>query len=295
MKIAILALLLPLLAAAQPADPSPHQIQHPRTDIRVTVRGDWRLVPFPGDADVMDLTRPDEGLQVLVWTTETEMTGLRYLRKMAGMKAFSPEVEIRACDINGRDAWAVWGPGRERGRDVRTYLAVIDDTTRLILVQAWCRPDDWQTRNDELWRIVTSVVVPTEAMAAFGATDHDVRSVSELDVDELNARIAAGVAAGACWTEEAMLIALHFAGEAVQSMKKTVTVDCPGERYEQPDQGVIVVTVTELGFLDDAIGGERRRTWLARNDDGLWTVQRALRAQLCRRLDQVYWSGGACP
>ena len=130
---------------------------------------------------------------------------------------------------------------------------------------------------------------------SFGSTAYEVRSVQQLDITALNDRIEAAAARQESWTTEAILVALHFAGPGLQSMQKSVVVDCSGERYESDDPGTVVVTITESGVLDDAIGGERYRFWLTCDCEGTWRISAALWAQLCRRMHQIYYSAESCP
>ncbi|MDD3581726.1 MAG: hypothetical protein PHW74_11980 [Desulfobacca sp.] len=81
---------------------------------------------------------------------------------------------------------------------------------------------------------------------------------------------------GQAWPQEAILVALRFAGEDLKGHTKTIEVRMPPEQRNEA-----VVTVTASGYLVDAIGGERWRLWLAKGADGLWTIKRALWAQLC--------------
>jgi len=124
----------------------------------------------------------------------------------------------------------------------------------------------------------------------FGVTDVKVRSVKSLDVEKLNQEIAAAQKSGQAWPRQAVLVALKCSSEGLKGHTKAIEVRTPPEQRHEA-----VVTVTESGYLDDAIGGERWRLWLALDPGGTWTVKRALWAQLCQRPSHTYYSADACP
>jgi hypothetical protein len=124
----------------------------------------------------------------------------------------------------------------------------------------------------------------------FGVTDVEVRSVKSLDVEKLNREIAAAQQSGKAWPQQAVLVALKCSSEGLKGHTKAIEARTPPEQGQEA-----VVTVTESGYLDDAIGGERWRLWLTQDPKGTWTVKRALWAQLCQRPTHTYYSADACP
>jgi hypothetical protein len=124
----------------------------------------------------------------------------------------------------------------------------------------------------------------------FGVTDVEVRSVKSLDVEKFNQEIAAAKQSGQAWPQQAVLVALKCSSEDLKGHTKAIDVRTPPEQGQEA-----VVTVTESGYLDDAMGGERWRLWLTQDSEGTWTVKRALYAQLCQRPTHTYYSADACP
>ena len=124
----------------------------------------------------------------------------------------------------------------------------------------------------------------------FGVKDVEVRSVQSLKVDKLNQEIAAARQGGQAWPQQAVLVALKCSTEGLKGHTKLIEVRTPPEQRNEA-----VVTITESGYLDDAIGGERWRLWLAQDPEGTWTVKRALWAQLCQRPSHKYYAAEACP
>ncbi|MEJ2093094.1 MAG: hypothetical protein P8X65_12965 [Syntrophobacterales bacterium] len=109
-------------------------------------------------------------------------------------------------------------------------------------------------------------------------------------MEKLNQEIAAAKQSGKAWPQQAVLVALKCSTEGLKGRAKVIEVHTPPEQRQEA-----VVTVTESGYLDDAISGERWRLWLAQDPEGIWTVKRALWAQLCQRPTHKYYSAAACP
>ena len=124
----------------------------------------------------------------------------------------------------------------------------------------------------------------------FGLSDIEVRSVKTLDVNQLNTGISEAAGKGGTWTRDAVLVALKFVGAGLKGNTKIIDVRTPPE-----SQDIATITVTESGYPDDAIGGERWRLWLSKSPKGAWTIQRALWAQLCQRPGRRFYSAEKCP
>lgn len=124
----------------------------------------------------------------------------------------------------------------------------------------------------------------------FGVKDIEVRSVKSLNVEKLNQEIATASKAEITWPQQAVLVALKSTNEGLKGQTKTIEVRTPPEQRDEA-----VVTVTESGYLDDAISGERWRLWLAKDPQGSWTIKRVLWAQLCDRPTHKYYSAEICP
>ena len=124
----------------------------------------------------------------------------------------------------------------------------------------------------------------------FGVKSIEVQSVKKLDTKKLNAEVSKAAGKGETWTKDAVQVALKFVGEGLKGNTRSIDVRIPPEN---PDTATI--TVTESGYQDDAIGGERWRLWLQKSPKGTWTIQRALWAQLCNRPGRRFYSAEKCP
>jgi hypothetical protein len=131
---------------------------------------------------------------------------------------------------------------------------------------------------------------PAQALVDFGVSDIEVQSVKTLDTDKLNAEVKKATGKGETWTREAVLVALKFAGAGLKGHSKIIDVQTPSEQ-----QDTASITVTESGYLDDAVSGERWRLWLEKGTDSTWTITRALWAQLCSRPGRKFYSAEKCP
>jgi hypothetical protein len=114
--------------------------------------------------------------------------------------------------------------------------------------------------------------------------------VKTLDTKKLNAAVSKAAGKGEAWTRGAVLVALKFAGAGLKGSTKIIDVRTPPE-----SQDSATITITESGYLDDAVGGERWRLWLHKNDNSNWTIQRALWAQLFNRPGHRFYSAGRYP
>jgi hypothetical protein len=131
---------------------------------------------------------------------------------------------------------------------------------------------------------------PAQAIADFGVSDIEVQSVKPLDTGKFDAKVRKAAAKGEKWTRDAVLVALELVGAGLKGNMKVIDVRTPPEKRD-----AAAITVTESGYPDDAIGGERWRLWLVKGSHGAWTVQRALWAQLCARPGRTFYSAEKCP
>jgi hypothetical protein len=129
-----------------------------------------------------------------------------------------------------------------------------------------------------------------QKLADFGVSDLEVQSVKTLDTSKLNAAVRKAAGNGENWTKDAVLVALKFVGAGLKGHTKVIDVRTPPEQRD-----TATITVTESGYLDDAITGERWRLWLIKGPDSAWTIQRALWAQLCSRPGRRFYSAEKCP
>lgn len=129
-----------------------------------------------------------------------------------------------------------------------------------------------------------------QALADFGVSGIAVQSVKALDTDKLNAEVRKAASKGENWTKDAVLVVLKFVGAGLKGHTKIIDIRTPPEQRD-----TATVTVTESGYLDDAINGERWRLWLVKGSDSTWTIQRALWAELCDRPGRRFYSAEKCP
>ena len=131
---------------------------------------------------------------------------------------------------------------------------------------------------------------PAQEFADFGVSGIEVQSVKTLDTNKLNAEVRKAAGKGETWTKDAVWVALKFAGSGLKGHTKIIEVRTPPEQRD-----AATITVSESGYLDDAISGERWKLWLKKGADGTWTIQRALWAQLCDRPGRRFYSAEKCP
>jgi len=118
----------------------------------------------------------------------------------------------------------------------------------------------------------------------------ETRSVKTLDPSKVNDEISQVFSKGEIWPKEAILVALKFAGAGLKGNTKVIEAQTPPETQE-----TATITITESGYLDDAIAGERWRLWLTKKADETWIINRALWAQLCSRPGRRFYSAEKCP
>jgi len=118
----------------------------------------------------------------------------------------------------------------------------------------------------------------------------ETHSVKSLDPGKVNDEISQVLSKGENWPTEAVLVALRFVGASLKGNTKVIEVRTPPET-----QVSATVTITESGYLDDAIAGERWRLWLTKKADGTWIIDRVLWAQLCSRPGRRFYSAEKCP
>lgn len=118
----------------------------------------------------------------------------------------------------------------------------------------------------------------------------EVQSVKVIDPRKMNYEIGQAYRKGEAWPQEAVIVALRFVGAGLKGNTKSIDVRTPPESQE-----TATITITESGYLDDAIRSERWRLWLVKKADGTWIINRALWAQLCDRPGRRFYSARKCP
>jgi ecotin len=130
---------------------------------------------------------------------------------------------------------------------------------------------------------------PTD-LADFGVSDIAVQSVQSINPAKINAEVRKASDKGESWPRDPILVTLKFVGEGFRGNTKVIDARTPPEAGE-----TATITVTESGFPDDAVGGERWRLWLTKKANGVWVLDRGLRARLCDRPGRRFYSAGLCP
>ncbi len=127
--------------------------------------------------------------------------------------------------------------------------------------------------------------------ADFGVLEGiETHSVKSLNPSKVNDEISQAFSKGEIWPKEVILVALTFVGAGLKGNTKIIEVRTPPETQE-----TATITITESGYLDDAIAGERWRLWLTKKVDETWIINRVLWAQLCSRPGRKFYSAVKCP
>lgn len=138
--------------------------------------------------------------------------------------------------------------------------------------------------------LVFPPTISDKERADFRVSGIEVQSVKTLDTSKLNAEVRQAADKGETWVKDVVLVALKFVGSGLKGNTKSIEVRT---RPEQRDEATI--SVTESGYLDDAISGERWKLWLKKGAEGTWTIQQALWAHLCNRSGRRFYSAEKCP
>jgi hypothetical protein len=135
------------------------------------------------------------------------------------------------------------------------------------------------------------------AISAFSiGTDINIKSVEEIETDPLNAMLLEAQERNEEWTDSFVQIALRLSGAALFGTRQSVSVKIAPSEWEKGRKlHWVRITIVDEGWLDDSVSGERYMIWLVPDADGNLTVQRILRAHLCRRPYWKYYSSEPCP
>lgn len=223
----------------------------------------------------------------------------------------APEVIVSAKEFEA--LWLAWKlPGPMPEVDFSSYLVVVQATVGSRLRLAATQDDRGNLKVLGLatmdlypgFRYVIAVLsrkdVKTVNGKELGSTPDladfavpagvEVRSVKAIDPRKMNDEIGQANRKGETWPKEAVLVALRFVGAGLKGNTKSIEARTPPE-----SQDTTTITVTESGYMDDAISGERWRLWMTKKADGTWVIERALWAQLCSRPGQRFYSSEPCP
>ena len=140
---------------------------HPFLPIQCTAPEGWRQRPRPEDKLIYEVSDPAGIVHVILWYTETMMTGPAYLDKMADMKGLTYDDALLSLKISDRDAWFVTTSGAEQDAPIRLLLAVIQnheplyhtDHNAYFIVQIWCPEDHFEKKQSLLEEIIHSIEI----------------------------------------------------------------------------------------------------------------------------------------
>jgi|GEM_PF-2502924 len=219
----------------------------------------WKAWKVPGPVPEVDFSRD------LVAVLTTQGSKLRF-----------------SATRDGRGNVKVWGLATRDLRPGFRYVMAVLSRKGVTTING----KDLTSKADQTSPATSSA----QERADFGVSGIAVQSVQTLDPHKFNAEVAQAAGQGETWTREAVPVALKFVGEGIKGNAKIIEARTPPESQE-----VATITVTESGYPDDAIGGERWRLWLAQKAEGTWIITRAQWAQLCDRPGRRYYSAEKCP
>ena len=126
----------------------------------------------------------------------------------------------------------------------------------------------------------------------------EVESVETLDPSNFNDLLLTAYQSQAVWANDPLWVGLQFLqflSLPMTGANQQVSVFIPGEWEPGMEFDYARVVIEDKGWLDDAVAGERYVLWIVLGNEGEFRIQRALRANICRRPDQEFYSAQACP
>lgn len=142
--------------------------------------------------------------------------------------------------------------------------------------------------NDEL-------VMPSISAFSIG-TDINIRSVKEIAIEPANAVLLEAQERNEEWTNSLVQIALRLSGATLSGTRQSVSVKIEPPEWEKGRKfDWARITISDEGWLDDSVSGERYMVWLATDSDGRLKVRRILWAHLCDRPHWKFYSSEPCP
>jgi len=108
--------------------------------------------------------------------------------------------------------------------------------------------------------------------------DRTGEKFEKIEVADFNREIEKAAANGENWVKMPTQVVLRMIGEFSEIRSRTIEMTAPNAE----DADSLTVTVTDDGFLDDSVRGEKRRLELKRNEQGVWKFVSAGKSRRCR-------------
>jgi len=232
---------------------------------------------------VPEVILTEEGLQNLwkVWKIEGSVPKVDFSRNLIAVQTTRGSRLRLSAALDEKGNLEVLGLATRDLRPGFRYVAAVLSREGVKTVNGQKLPDKAEKASS-----------PSSApeIGDFGVAGLEVRSVKALDTGQLNAEVSRAADKGETWTQDAIMVALKFVGSGLKGHTKIIEVRTPPEQRDRA-----TITVTESGYLDDAVSGERWKLWLEKSAAGAWTIKRALWARLCDRPGRRFYSAEKCP
>jgi hypothetical protein len=130
--------------------------------------------------------------------------------------------------------------------------------------------------------VTVALIVPRTLQSSPNfKTEGDVESYEQLEVAEFNRVVEKASQNNEAWTKDVMQVALKFAPkmhiEEEGSPSRIIEI---AEADIDTQLGVVVI-ITDDGFADDSVRGEKHRLELKKGADGAWRLINAGKAWTC--------------
>ena len=136
----------------------------------------------------------------------------------------------------------------------------------------------------------------SELIKLFGEEEIFVESVVVLNIDTFNTKIVESFSSKEEWTKEPLFIALKYCGIKMMGNRKEIEISVtPREINSDTKIKSETITITNLGFTDDSVGGDRYRIHIIRNKEDIWQLSYVIWAKLCSRVERTFYSANPCP
>ncbi len=130
---------------------------------------------------------------------------------------------------------------------------------------------------------VALTVPPTLQSSLNLKTEGEVESYKQLEVADFNRVVEKASQNNEAWTKDVMQVALKFVPEMSieeEGRRSRIIEVAKADIDTQP--GVVVVIITDDGFADDSVRGQKHRVELKKGTDGAWKLVNARKAWTCR-------------
>ncbi|HBB31671.1 MAG TPA: hypothetical protein DDZ80_01740 [Cyanobacteria bacterium UBA8803] len=130
---------------------------------------------------------------------------------------------------------------------------------------------------------IALTVPPTLKSSQNLTTEGEVESYKQLEVVDFNRVVEKAAQNNEAWTKDVMQVALKFVPEMSieeEGRRSRIIEVAKADIDNQP--GVIVVIITDDGFADDSVRGQKHRVELKKGADGAWKLINAWKAWTCQ-------------